>query len=255
MQHDVDIRVREGETKEQYRSRMASEMRRFERERRAAFAKGETPVVMDVDDFGFLMPGHDDLLALKRAYPDFKITAFTIPLPKEFFAPENRKHFKVEKYREWARLVNELEWIEVAIHGFTHVHEEFECSYEKAILTLTAIENFFDEVGLRYAKIFKAPYWQYSYDALVALRDRGYVVAIDRNHQRPVPEGLKTYVYNWSFEEPLPRVQDEKILKGHGHFTGKNTNNIGPCLPNIYHQLPESTHFITIGEYIKQYAN
>lgn len=247
----ISLLKKEGETKPEYRDRMIAELKAEERRRRRAIGRGEIPVVMDVDDFGFLLPGYDDLLRLKKSFDGFKITAFTIPIPKEFYHSENAKQFTNEKYKKWAAIVNEQEWLEVAIHGFSHVHNEMETSYEKATMLLTATENFFAQMGLKYSKIFKAPYWQYSYDALVALRDKGYIVAIDRNHQRPVPDGLKTYIYNWSFEENLPNVP---IIKGHGHFTGQNTNNIGDTLPNILHNLPAETKFMTIGEYQKQYG-
>lgn len=239
-----------GETKVEYRNRMIRLMRKVQSIRRHALAGGRVDVVMDVDDFGFLMPGYDDLLRLKKAYPNFRITAFTIPFPKEFFGNTNSKLFKVERYRKWAAIVNEQEWLEVALHGFAHTHFEMETTYDKAIQTISAFENMFDELGLKYSKIFKAPYWQYSYDAMVALRDRGYVIAIDRNHPRPVPPGTKTYLYNWSFEEPPPATG---IIKGHGHFTGRNANNIRDTFANIAHHLPATTKFLTISDYIEKY--
>lgn len=245
----VDFTVKEGESKADYRARMVRELAAEERRRRAAIGKGEIPVVMDVDDFGFLLPGYDDLLALKKSFTDFKITAFTIPLPKEFYEEENAKQFSIEKYKKWAAIVNEQKWIEVAIHGFSHTHNEMEASYQKTLDTLKATENLFAQIGLEYSKIFKAPYWQYSWDSLVALRDAGYTVAIDRNHQRPVPDGLPIYIYNWSFEETLPEGNE---IKGHGHFTGRNANNIGDTLGNILHHLPAETPFLTIGDYLKK---
>lgn len=248
----ASLAKKEGETKAEFRERIIRELREEARRRRRAIARGEIPVVMDVDDFGFLMPGYDDLLRLKKSFDNFKITAFTIPLPKEFYSPQNAKHFQASKYKEWAKIVNEHDWIEIAIHGFSHVHNELDTSYDKTIEILTAVENFFEQIGLKYSKIFKAPYWQYSYDSLVALRDKGYIVGIDRNHIRPVPDGLQTYIYNWSFEEPLPTTP---IIKGHGHFTGANTNNIGTTLANILHHLPREAHFMTIGEYHQKYGN
>lgn len=245
---DIDTRIRKGETKDQYRDRMIKAMQRVAALQRRAIAAGTIPVVMDVDDFGFLMPGFDDLLALKESLPGLRITCFTIPLPKEFNEVENAKQFSFDKYAKWADLVKANPWIEVALHGFSHTHHEMESSYEKTMTILQATENLFERVGLPYVKIFKAPYWQYSYDALVALRDRGYTIAIDRNHPRPVPDGAKTYEYNWSFEEALPGAP---IIKGHGHFTGNNTNNIGDTLGNILHHLPETTRFLTISEYLK----
>jgi len=247
----LDLRVQPGETKEQYRARAVAAMKEADAQRRKALAKGEIPVVMDVDDFGFLLPGFDDLLRLKKSLPDLRITCFTIPLPKEFYEAGNAKQFSITKYAEWAKIVNSRDWIEVALHGFSHTHHEMETTYEQAIKTLTATENLFKQIGLNYVKIFKAPYWQYSYDAFVALRDKGYTIAIDRNHPRTVPDGAKTYEYNWSFEEPLP---GSPIIKGHGHFTGRNANNIGETLPNILHHLPKETKFLTIGDYLEKYG-
>lgn len=248
--HD-DLSVLPGESKAEYRVRAFRIMKERAIARKKDLAAGVVPVVMDVDDFGFLMPGYDDLLRLKNTYPGFRITAFTIPMSKDFFLPENKEHFKIDKYRKWAEIVNAQDWIEVAIHGFAHTHLEMETSYAQAITLIDAVENMFAEIGLNYAKIFKAPYWQYSYDALVALRDKGYLVAIDRNHPRPTPEGLDIYMYNWSFEEPPPAGA---IIKGHGHFTGRNSNNIKDTFPNIAHHLPAATRFLTIGEYYKDHG-
>ncbi len=248
----INFAVKKGETKKEYRERIFRETQEDARRRRRSMNRGEIPVVMDVDDFGFLLPGHDDLLRLKKSFDNFKITAFTIPLPKEFYHSGNTRHFTVEKYRKWAEIVNGMDWLEVAIHGFSHTHNEMEIGYDKTIKLLTATENYFEEIGLKYSKIFKAPFWQYSYDALVALRDKGYIVAIDRNHQRPVPDGLKTYIYNWSFEEPVP---DTSIVRGHGHFTGQNKNNISDTLGNILKVLPTGTKFMTIGEYMEEYGD
>jgi hypothetical protein len=247
----VDAKVREGETKAEYRKRMYTEMRAVDNERRDKLRNGEIKVVMDVDDFGFLMPGYEDLMRLKRMYPNFKITAFTIPFPHQFFYPGNRDQFTTEKYKKWAKIVREHDWIEIGLHGLYHVHRECEGSYAKMMTLLTACENMADELGLPHAKIFKAPYWQYSYDALVALKDRGYLAAIDRNHPRPTPRGLDTYLYNWSLEEPIP---DAAIVKGHGHFTGRNTNNLNDALANVMHYLPKETQFMTIGEYYAQHG-
>jgi len=235
------------ETKPQYRERMFDLLRKQQEDFRNKLKTGEIKVVMDVDDFGFLMPGFDDLLRLKKSFPNFRITCFTIPMPKEFFTKENSKHFKAEKYKRWAKIVNSYDWLEIALHGFAHTHYEMDVEYGKAELVIKATENLFKEIGLEYSKIFKAPYWQYSYDALNALHDKGYVIALDRNHPREVPKGAKTYIFNHSFEEALPMSE---IIKSHGHFTGKNKNNIAPNLHNILASFPKETQFMTIGEYL-----
>ena len=191
-----------------------------------------TRYYIDVHDFGYLLPGMDDMTRLKKIYPDFKITAFTIPFPKQFFIQQNQDLFKIARYKKWAEIINSYEWLEIGLHGFAHTHNEMTKSYDKVITLLEASENLFAEIGLEYKKIFCAPFWQYSYDALVALRDKGYTVAIDRNHVREVPEGTKTYIYNWSLEEPLP---DEDKIIGHGHVG--HSRNVKNNLDSVYRHL------------------
>lgn len=203
----------------------------------------ERKFFIDIDDFGLLLPGLDDLLRIKQHYKDFKITCFTIPFPKEFFLPDNQKLMTGTKYKKWAEFINEYDWIEIAMHGFTHTEREFDCSYKKAEVMLKAAENLWKEVGLKYKKIFRAPYWQYSYDSLNCLKDKGYVVALDRNHPVAVPEGLKTYTYNWSFEEGI--IKQIEQVKGHGHAynTGGTKNPIDLCYENIIKQIPANARF------------
>lgn len=246
----INPKVKKGESREEYKKRLVDETRAEIASRRAMMVKGELQLVMDVDDLGFLLSGYDDLMRLKKSLPNLKITAFTIPLSSSFMNSENAKHFKWEGYRKWAKIINELDWVEVAAHGFAHVHNECDIDYNKAIVLLKAVENLFKRVDLEHIKLFKAPYWQMSYDFLVACRDRDWTVAIDKNHMRPVPEGLKTYLYNWSFEEPLPL--DKPIIKGHGHFYGNNQNNIADSMDNILSQIPSEAQFKFVSEYLKE---
>lgn len=247
----VDLSVHEGETKERYRARVIAESAAAKGERRAEVGRGEAPVVFDVDDYGFLLPGHDELLMLRKSFPDFKATCFTIPLPKEFYAKDNIKHFDWAKYRKWAEMVNSLGWLEVACHGFSHVHHECYTGYGKAVTTIVAAEKVFARVGLKYAKIWRAPYWQMSYDFIHALKDRGWTVALDRNSPQPVPEGTRTYTYNWSIQEPLP---PSGPVLGHSHFRGDNANNILDCLGNVLKELPTEAKFMTVSEYLEKYG-
>ena len=197
---------------------------------------------LEIHDFGFLLPGYDDILRLKAIYPDLKITCFTVPFPKEFFNEQNAKHFQIEKYKKWAEIINSWEWMEIGLHGFGHTHFEMDCTTEKANLILDASENLFKKVGLKYKKMFCAPYWQYSYDALQVLKKRGYVVAINRDKPAPVPKGLKTHVYNWSFDERfLPPVDN---VLGHGHLTGQGVSNaICQTYYNILKLIPPTAKF------------
>jgi hypothetical protein len=201
----------------------------------------------DTDDFGFLLPGLDELLILKQAIPGFKCTAFTIPLPKEFYHPGNLRHLKVEKMKKWAEMINGYsDWLEIAIHGFSHTEFEMDRNYGQTEILIKAAENLLDKIGLKYKKIFRAPYWQYSYDALVCLRDKGYIVAMDRNKKLTSPEGLKTYTYNWSIEEPVPVFE---IIKGHSHTLPRGVKNgLRQCYKNLIKSIPHDATFKFVSE-------
>lgn len=198
------------------------------------------------DDAGFLLPGLDTLQKLKEIYPKFKFTIFTVPMPKQLLTKENIKHFSEKGYKQWAEIINSWDWIEVGVHGLFHIYEEFTRDYNYTIDQIKAFENTFKIIGLKYKKIFKAPYWEYSFWSLKALRDRGYSIALDRNHPLKVPEGCKTYYYNWSYEEKLP---DEDLIKGHGHmYKGQHANDLETTFENISNQIPQNANFKFISE-------
>lgn len=206
---------------------------------------------LEIHDFGFLLPGLPEILRLKKIYPDFKITCFTIPFPKEFFVPENQKHFKVAKYKEWAKIINSYDWMEIGVHGFSHTAYEMDKGYDDIITTIDAFENLFEEIGLKYSKLFVAPYWQYSYDAFVALRDRGYAIGLDKNYPRPTPKGTKKFLYNWSFEEKF-LTANEKVI-GHGHTTSRGVNNgLENCYQNMLNLIPPDAEFNFISDFVKE---
>lgn len=208
--------------------------------------KQKKSFILEADDLGFLLPGLDTLQKLKEIYPNFKFTAFTIPMPEILLSKENIKHFSEKAYKQWAEIINSWDWLEIAIHGLFHTKVEFTEDYKYTMKQLDAIENTFKRIGLKYKKIFKAPYWQYSWWSLEALRDRGYTICLDRNHPLEVPDGCKTYYYNWSFEEELP---NEDIIKGHGHmYPGKVTNDLDSCFANISRHIPKDANFKFISE-------
>lgn len=204
--------------------------------------------IISIDDFGFLLPGLDDILRLKQHYEGFKITCFTIPFPRQFFMKENANYFSISKYRKWAEIINSYsDWMEIAIHGFAHTHMEMDGMYYQAGILIDAVENLWKEVGLKYVKMFKAPYWQYSYDSLNFLRDDGYITAMDRNKKIFIPEGLKTYTYNWSVEEK--QLPDGKYIKGHSHTLPRGVKNaLGDCYENITKLIPPDAKWLFASE-------
>jgi len=205
----------------------------------------------EIHDFGFLLPGLDDILRLKRIYPNFKITCFTIPLPREFYLKENAKHFKIEKYKRWAEIINSYEWMEIGMHGFSHTPMEMGVDYYKTIDMIKATENLWNEVGLKFKKICVAPFWQYSYEALNALKDKGYAVGLNRNNPIPVPKGLETFLFTWSVEEPILSAGYDVIA--HAHTTSRGVRNgLAQSYNNIISVLPKEVKFDFLSNLIKK---
>jgi len=219
-------------------------------------------VIIDLDDFAMGTPCLDILENIKQHYPNFKCTLFTVPMEPGLLSSKT----DMKKYVEWVDLVNSYDWIEVAVHGFLHDKKEMMGDYESSQKVIMAAERMFKEVkhkerkkyfgfkwykyktNMNYVKVFKAPGWQMSQDAYRAARDKGYVVAVDRNEPTPEIEGLETYKYNWSIEEPFPT--EYKVVKGHGHVIGM-ANSIRRCYMNLLN-MPQNVEFLTINEYLNE---
>jgi peptidoglycan/xylan/chitin deacetylase (PgdA/CDA1 family) len=168
-----------------------------------------------------------------------------VPIPNQFL--NQAENFKEDRYREWAKIINSYPWLEVGIHGFMHDKGEMDVDYDKANRIIESAEKMLDRVGLKYKKIFVAPYWQYSWWALKALRDKGYIVGLNSNHPIQTPKGTKTYYYNWSLEETdLPPTN---IIKGHGHmYKGNHLNTLEDIYHNILKSIPKEAEFKFISE-------
>jgi len=152
--------------------------------------------------------------------------------------------FNMKKYRDWVNVIKQLDWIEIAVHGVGHLKNEFNCSKIRAKKSLLAIDNVFKRVGLPYVKIFRAPYWQLSQDALDVLSEEGWTIALNPE----VPQTFNTkdkmvYYFNWNLKDKYP---EGSPLFGHGHLQDP-INGIDKVLSNIL-ELPTNTVFKKLSE-------
>ena len=195
-----------------------------------------------IDDYSPIKPGHDLLVKLKEHFPNFKCTCFTPAFNLKIFT----KEVSVEKFKEWGKLVAENgDWIEIAPHGFAHLRGEcLEQDRRKWETMILAIENVFKQLGIKFAKVFKAPHWEISKTGEEVLKERGYTLAIDRNNP-VVHTDIPTYIFNWSIDEPIP---DYHTVKGHGHIW-LTPNGLDKCLPNLL-KIPQDAQFKFISEYL-----
>lgn len=196
--------------------------------------------IYDFDDFALDKPGYDLLVKIKEHYPNFKCTCFTPAFNMNVFL----KKVSTDRFKTWGKIVKDIDWIEIAPHGFSHLKGECLTDRKQFTTMILAIENLFKYLELPYVKIFKAPHWEISEEAEKVLKERGYILAIDRNNP-VVRVEMPTYVWNWSIDEPMPKYP---LIKAHGHVWLTN-NGLDKCLPNIL-RMPQNAEFKTVGEYL-----
>lgn len=223
---------------------------------------GKQIIVMDFDDVSVATPEISLLSKLREHIPQFKVSAFTVPVHEWLMQDEKRfSHLML-----WANALRDMPWMEIEVHGFLHDKSEMMVDYEIAKATILSSQRAFTEFKIKekrkffgskwvhykpnipYQKIFKAPGWQMSNEAYLAARDLGYVVATDRNHPDVEVPGLRTYRFNWSIEEPFPK--EYRVVKGHGHIIGM-ANDLSINYTKLLHELPTDAVYMTISEYLK----
>jgi len=199
-------------------------------------------IIFDIDDF-CVTATPNLLFKIRDHYPNFKCTLFTIPFDIQFL----NKKINQKKYQEWADLVaKEKDWMEIAVHGFAHLQNEMNCTYEEAQQIISSAEKMFSSFKLPFVKIFKAPFWQISQPAMKAVVDNGYVLAHHPNDILPQDSHWKTYTYNHSIDD---KWTEQKLIRAHGHMGTGVGNGLLECLDNVL-QMPEDAEFKTIGEYM-----
>jgi len=153
---------------------------------------------VDLDDFCEGNQSWEQLECIKRQVPGFRVTLFSILGRCS------------QRFLQWSR---SWPWIDLVPHGWMH-RDCYECAawtYEEMIRYLDRIEP------LRLTRGFKAPGWQISDAAYVALQDRGYWVADQEYNEHRWPTGLKVYL-----------LDDPNKIHGHiGHLGGFNQNELG----------------------------
>lgn len=148
-------------------------------------------VIFDLDDFAEQSERNciDQLLFLKKKFPNLKVTLFAIP------------HYAGKDQQNYFSKIKDMygDWIQLGIHGWDH-HDNFECS--KWNYT-TAIEHILEAKAWGcFEPLFKAPGWQISRETYKACKDLGLIVAdhkfsaytepgVPNSTRRPV--GLKVY--------------------------------------------------------------
>jgi hypothetical protein len=208
-----------------------------------AESRKELDVVFELDDFGCnhvisdMCQSHDcreELLALKAINPAFKVTLFTIP------------YELTSELAEWC--VENSDWVELAAHGFYH-SSNYECekmSYDEFAGEMERIAPILE--GFR--KIFRAPGWQISDDALRWLADNDWVVADQGYNDERRPHYGKAYVnYDGNFKLK-GRGKDEDVEAFHGHTWPVGWNGIQEVFTEVSQLVAETKEFKFLSEVV-----
>lgn len=190
--------------------------------------------IFDLDDYkdneNNCLP---QLLKIKETLPNFKVTLFTIPAEiSNELIEETKKH----------------DWIQLAVHGLHHFD-----NYEFAKLNYYETKEKLKQ-GYNsdiYVKGFKAPGWQISELAMVALKELDFWLAVQYSddrldgdvngpYQPAVRDGLKFYAFN-----ELPKGY-EAI---HGHTWNCCGNGIDDLMSKIL-ALPQDSEFMFIDDFV-----
>lgn len=198
-------------------------------------------IVLEFDDFSPANTNLGIVEDLKDHYPSFKITMFTVPWEIRFGGGGKGTPITEPKYAPFVEAIKKSEgWLEIALHGLTHVPMEFaELSEDAARKRLIVGTKMFENREIKLAKIFKAPHWAISKEAVRVANELGFDVCHD-------------HYYNWNLADECPFTaeqikNDDGIIIAHGHVQKDCGNGLEEVAHKIM-QLPPSVQFISLTE-------
>lgn len=198
-------------------------------------------IALEFDDFSPRNTSFGVLEDIKDHYPHFKVTMFTVPWEIRF---GDQTPITEPKFDPWVQAVKKsTEWLEIALHGLTHVPMEFaEIKLEDAHKRIVIGRKMFENRGITLAPIFKAPHWAISQEGIKSANDLGFDVVND-------------HYYNWNLADECPFtkeqiLKDDGIIIAHGHVQRVCGNGIEEVAHKLL-QLPPETEFIFLSEALK----
>jgi hypothetical protein len=179
-------------------------------------------IVFDVDDFCNKWMCLDALYRIKAHYRNFKATLFTIPLLTTIGLAEE---------------VQDITWIELAMHGFTHVpNKELE-----SFKTVEQVEDMIWQ-GMESFRAwgFKPPGWFITDEAIKACNNLGLWVALHHNDK----DRAETCEHGYY-------ICGERYPYWHGHSHDVCDNWVDAKVDEILKLWPKDQTFIFVSEAIK----
>lgn len=198
-----------------------------------------TKVILDFDDFREEENSLDYLFRLRAHFPKFKVTLFTIP---------------AKCSAEFLKIVKDIPWIQMALHG--HEHTSVECESWKEHEARTFLLHDYEAGGIKpFVKGFKAPQWRMSQGTIEACRKLGFWVANNAEAaSNPngcvYPDDLPQYFANGSMVAPGKHYAPYQ--REHGHIGCLVTNNdIRQYWLYLTARIPVDAEFYFINDVMK----
>jgi len=198
-------------------------------------------IALEFDDFSPRNSNFGILEDLKDHYEHFKVTMFTVPWEIRF---GNQTPITQPAHAPWCEAVKKSSsWLEIALHGMTHAPMEFaEITTEESHKRIIIGEKMFTNREIELTKIFKAPQWAISPEAVKVANELGYHVVHD-------------HYYNWNLADECPFTpeqikNDEGIILAHGHVQRVCGNGLEEVAHKIM-KLPPDIEFIFLSEALK----
>lgn len=189
-------------------------------------------VAVDYDDFSVNNHRFDLLDQIRKRYPDFKVTMFTVPWEIRFDAKGKGTPITQPEHRWWVDTVKQGitdGWLEIMLHGLTHAPEEFHrLTYDEAKKRILVGLKMFENVGIECKPYFKAPQWLISEGGKQAVEDMDLILVED-------------HYYNWNLKDKKP--ENTKMI-AHGHIQDERGtgNGMEQSLMHLF-QIPQDAEF------------
>ena len=191
-------------------------------------------LALGFDDLHFLDPRRGyvgkefDVLAIIDRYiaicPAIKLTMFAIPA---------LRGVEIWKHPLWCarakRLIAQGN-VRLAVHGYDHSANEFVTTYTDARDRLRLAEDTLERAGLAYSRLFRAPYWQLSDDAIAALETGRWIVCPNSRAPR-IKTRSPTLYWTWNLSEDAPAPSGTVV--GHGHTTDACGNGMAQVIDRV----------------------
>jgi len=165
----------------------------------------------------------EEMFALKKRYPKFKVTLFAIP-------------FKTSE--DHLSEMKKLDWVELAVHGFKHNSND-----EMLLLSRDEIIKFFSRVDFAtFVKGFKAPGWRINKTGVEICNELGLWIALHRKHLLSLAPLCSNGFY----------VYGRRYDAWHSHAGDAEDNWVKKDLPMLLKRWPVDQEFIFVSEAIER---